>query len=79
MSRQTDLRYAELAKWFTYHSNTLPRENLAKRLDFLEKFCASALIVMAEMTRDIENLEGPRRKLYLPREIQVKGDVKQFG
>lgn len=79
MSRSTDEKFAEIAIWWNYHRKTLPRENLALRCDFLEKACNNLVMLMAMMTKDMEQLEGPRRKLFLPTGMRIEGDVRKFG
>lgn len=79
MSRRTDERFVELVKWWRFHRSTLPPEDLRKRCDFLETMCTNLLELFAMTTEDIEGLEGARRKLYLPRSVEVRGDVTRFG
>lgn len=82
----TDLvenRFAEIFKWYEYNKKLIPRENLAKRADFLQKTidCQFELMVlMLENIRTLEFKTGSRsERLYLPTGVTVNGDLTRFG
>lgn len=74
MSQKTDNQVAEVARWFLYHKGMIPPENLKARCEFLEKACHNLLNLCIAQAEDIQELEGFRRKLYLPTSVRMTGD-----
>lgn len=78
MTAQTENKMGDMAKWYFFHKGTLPRDDLRKRIEFLETVINNQLLIMTHMQEDIQKLEG-RRKLFVPSGVQINGSLKQFG
>ena len=78
MSAQTENKMAEVAKWYYFHKDTIPRDNLRARIEFLETVINNFLLVQTYIQEDVQKLEG-RRKLFIPSGVQVGGSLKRFG
>lgn len=79
MSGLLEDRLEDIYKWYRYNKGVIPEENVGKRLAFQQKTIDCLFELLAVATQDIQNLEGARRKLYLPRDVSVTGDVRRFG
>ncbi|MGI9489192.1 MAG: hypothetical protein ACR2RF_25555 [Geminicoccaceae bacterium] len=78
MSRQTEDKMGELAKWYYFHKDTLPRDDLRRRIEFLETVINNLLLLQTYTQEDVQKLEG-RRTLFVPSGVQINGSLKQFG
>jgi len=76
MAVEHELR--DFFQWYTYHKGTLPPGDLPKRVEFLEKTITNMAKVMAGMVEEIQQRRGSS-SLWLPRDLEVKGDVRRFG
>lgn len=72
-------RLADTAAWFFSRKDDLARDNLASRQDFLEKACWLLIEICALQTDRIHKLEGGKGQLWLPRGMEMRGDVRKFG
>lgn len=82
MSRESEQRLADWAKWF--HEHRLDGGDVHKKIQFLEKSVDGLLEMVCRCLEDIRDLEGrPRealgRKLWTPSGMTVAGDVRRFG
>lgn len=74
-------RLIETAVWFHRNKDHIPRNDLRKRIDFLEK----ALDIFLEMTAmivDRAQMNEGRAKsesLWLPKGVDASGDFTKFG
>lgn len=73
MSAETEDRVRDLVLWYFENRNRIPRQNLEKRLDFMDKAVKCALEVVAMQAKDIQELESrhPRNKLWLPTAVSL--------
>lgn len=79
MSSELDRAVMEKYTWYRYHRSTMPQENLQKRIDFLERVIKEQWDLLSIMATDLKLLEGPRRKLFLPRSIKMSGDPTRLN
>ena len=66
MSKLLEERLSDWVLWYNYHLKTLPKADLIKRCAFLEKSMTGALECLLIAAKDIKDLEGVRRQLYMP-------------
>ena len=59
-------RLADLALWFNYHKGEVSLDNLASRVDFLERTLWVQLEINALLLERLRKREGGAAKLYLP-------------
>jgi len=69
-------RIADTAAWFFANKGRIPLDNLASKQAFLEKAVWLLIEICALQTERIHELEGGKNLLWLPRGMQVKGDVR---
>lgn len=79
MSAILEDKLEDVYKWYLYNKSNVPPLDLKKRCDFQQKTIDCLFELMAILTQDMQNLEGARRQLYLPRSVSVSGDVREFG
>jgi len=74
-------RLIETAVWFHRNKDRIPRENLGKRLDFLEKSLDIHIELVAMLVDRMQLSEGrPKsRNLWIPNGMEVTGDLNKFG
>ena len=73
-------RLADTAAWFFANKDRIPLDNLASKQKFLEKTVWLLIEICALQTERIHELEGGKKGLlWLPRGMEVHGDVKKFG
>ena len=74
-------RLIETAVWFHRNKDRIPRENLEKRIDFLEKTLDIFLEMTAMLVDRAQLVEGRTKSesLWIPRGIDASGDVTKFG
>jgi len=74
-------RLADVAIWFYKNKSRVPVDNLAARQALLEKALWTLLETNALLTERIHELEAGRRgggRLWMPRGMKVKGDVRDY-
>jgi hypothetical protein len=81
MSQETEERLAEWAVWFHQNKKRIPPGNLAKQNLFLLKSVDGCLEVIAMLLKDVQLLEhrSPIGQLWLPKGMDVHGDITKFG
>lgn len=74
-------RLMDTAIWFHRNKDRVPREDLPKRLDFMEKTLDIFLEMVALATERLQGVEGrPKSEnLWLPGRMSVRGDLKRTG
>tara|TARA_Y100000310_G_C20656784_1_gene802385 strand:- start:1150 stop:1446 length:297 start_codon:yes stop_codon:yes gene_type:complete len=73
-------RLIQTAIWFHKNKGRIPRENLSKRVDFLELMLDITLEINAMLVQRMQRGEGRTdTPLWLPSGMQVSGDVRKFG
>lgn len=79
--KESDEAFQDWFKWFNYNKSCLPPMDLKKRCDFMEKALNGFVGVLALYVKDIQLLEQRSNpaQLYLPRGIDVSGDLTRFG
>lgn len=80
--RMLERRMSELAVWFYKNKGSISSDNLAGRQAFLEKAMWIQIEVMALLAERCQEVEAMRRgasSLWLPRNVNVNGSVKEFG
>lgn len=78
MSRQTDQKLEDLAKWYYEHRPIVQQYDLTKRIEFLETVIHNFLYLQTFVAEDIQKIEG-RSHLWMPNGVQASGDMKRFG
>ena len=73
MSAETEDACRDLVVWYFENRNRLPKDDLAKRLDFMDKAMKTSLGVIAMLLRDVQELEQrkPRPQIWLPSEVKL--------
>ena len=81
MSNLLDQRLTEWGLWFMENRTRVPPENIRKRQDFMDKAIQGLIECMAIAVKDIQELErrDPRKQLWLPKTVDVSGDLRKFG
>ena len=72
-------RLADTAAWFFANRGRIDKMNVIKKCEFLEKTCWLLIEMNALLTDRVHKLEGKSATLWLPRGMNAKGDVRQFG
>jgi hypothetical protein len=73
---------ADLAIWYYKNVNDIPRDNLAAKQAFFEKAFWCMLEVQALLLERNHELEAAKRgmsSLWLPKGLDVQGDLRKFG
>lgn len=79
MSRQTDQKLEEVAKWFYHHYGPMKEVyDMNKRVEFLEKIVENLLYLQTYVAEDLQKVEG-RHSLWTPGKVQMSGDLTRFG
>lgn len=71
-------RLADLTLWFYKNKSEIARDNLAARQAFLEKAFWTLLEVNALLLERTRENQGSTN-LWLPKGVQVNGDLRKFG
>lgn len=81
MSKETENRLEEIARWYYYNEKTIPVENLGKRMEFYQIAVSNLLELCVRQQEDIRRCEGRPKStnLWLPDGMKMAGDVKRFG
>lgn len=73
-------RLCDTAVWFIKNKDRVPKEDVHKRLEFLEKgfLCMLELFAMSlDRQQQVENRPGS--SLWLPNGLNARGDMTRFG
>jgi hypothetical protein len=80
---RTDLpferRLIDTAVWFHKNKDSIPRDDLTKRLDFMEKTFDIVIELMALSLDRVQQVERGSSQLFLPKGMSMKGNLKHFG
>lgn len=69
----------DVCKWYYHHCQTIPPENLHKRLEFQEVAIRNLINLMITLLEiEIEHVNG-NKNLLLPSHVDVSGDIRRFG
>lgn len=81
MSKEADQFVADLGKWYFEHKGQIPKDNLAKRIDFLETAIMNLVNCLTFLVRDNQALEQRAKSpsLYLPKGMSLRGDLTKLG
>ena len=74
MSKLLEERLSDWVVWYNHNLKTLPKQDVIKRAAFLEKAMIGALECLLIAAKDIKDLEGVRRQLYLPSGALLRDD-----
>ena len=74
--KNLEQRIADTAACFFANKDRITLDNLASKQKFLEKAVWLLIEICALQTERIHELEGGKNLLWLPRGMQVKGDVR---
>lgn len=74
MSKLLEQQLTDWTLWFNYNYKTLPKADLLKRVAFLEKALEGCLECLLIAAKDIKNVEGVRRQLYMPAGVSLLDD-----
>jgi|TARA_R100001530_G_scaffold30051_1_gene23611 hypothetical protein len=72
-------RLIDTAVWYHKNKDRIPRSNIEKRLEFLEKSFDIMIELMAMSVERHQNVEGHSNNLWLPQGMSMMGDIKEFG
>lgn len=78
MSRQTDQKLEELARWYYEHKTLVEAYDLVKRVEFLETVIHNLLYLQTFVAEDIQKIEN-RKHVWVPNGMRVTGDMTRFG
>lgn len=76
--QQLEQRLADTALWFHENKERIPKDDLRKRHEFLEKGFWCLLEINVLLLQRLREERGSKA-LYLPNSIAVAGDVRKFG
>ena len=68
----------EFFQWYKYHKDTLPPDDLKKRMEFLEKSITSMSKVLASVCEELAE-KRQKSRLVFPSGVSVRGDLTRFG
>jgi len=77
-NQQLEQRLADTALWFHENKDRIPRDDLRKREDFLEKGFWCLLEINVLLLQRLREERGSKM-LYLPAGISARGDMRKFG
>jgi hypothetical protein len=77
-NRPLEQRMADLSVWFYKNVDHIPRDNLAARQLFMEKAMWTMMEIQALLLERIRETTGSKG-LFIPRGINVEGNVREFG
>lgn len=78
MSQVLEDKLEDVYKWYLYNKSNLAAENVMGRLKFQDKTIDCLFELVAILTQDMQNMEGARRKLFLPSGVALVGETKEF-
>lgn len=75
MSRKTEQKLSDLAKWFVYNKSTIT--DVDKRSEFMEHAVMTMIIMFTHIIEDIQALERREKsEILLPSGIRFNKDVR---
>jgi len=74
VSKLLEEKLTEWTLWYNYNLKVLPKADLIKRAAFHEKAVTGALECLLIAARDIKELEGAKRQLFLPSGLTLVDD-----
>lgn len=79
--QQLERRVSDLTLWFYKNKDSIPPEDLQKRVDFLEKSIWILIEISALQADRIHELEDRSKSkvLFLPKGMRVEGSVREYG
>lgn len=80
-STSLEQRLSDTCKWFYQNRDRIPREDLIKRLEFIEKFIEIQIEIDAAIVERLQMSENRQKseRLWLPSGVNLSGDVRNFG
>jgi hypothetical protein len=73
-------RLIDTAVWYHKNKDTIPKSNVEKRVEFLEKTFDIFLELIAMQVERTQRVEGyGSDSLWLPKGMNYSGDLKDFG
>lgn len=80
-STSLEQRLGDTCKWFYQNRDRIPREDLIKRIEFLEKFVEIQIEISAALVERLQMSENRQKseRLWLPSGISMSGDARRFG
>tara|TARA_Y100000310_G_C20338230_1_gene648534 strand:- start:294 stop:590 length:297 start_codon:yes stop_codon:yes gene_type:complete len=74
-------RLIDTAVWYHKNKDRIPRSNVEKRLEFLEKTFDIFIEMMAMQVERVQQMEGysSSDSLWLPIGMSFDGDLKKYG
>ena len=81
IGKPLEKRLADLTVWFYRNRHNIPLDNLAAKQKFLETALWTSLEVNALLLERLHELEASKNgsNLWLPREVQIEGELSRFG
>ena len=80
-NRPLEQRLVDTCTWFYQNKDSIPKDNLGKRCEFMEKYIEISIELMASMVERLQMSENRQKsdRLWLPSGLNMSGDVKRFG
>lgn len=72
-------RLVEYAVWYHKNLRRIPEGDLAKRCRFLEVAMGGCLELIAMLAKEVKPELAKQRVLYIPKGVEVQGDLTRFG
>ena len=70
MSSKTEEKLKEAATWYYYHYKSIDKDNLQKRVEFMEKIVDNLFLLFTYVYEDVKKLEtGRTPPLILPHDF----------
>jgi hypothetical protein len=83
LSRQTEEKFNELAKWFNDFENYMGHPSIDKRMEALRKLQSNIMWLLTYVVEDIQSLEGRRGRggtgILLPGDHALDRDLRMGG
>lgn len=83
MSRQTEEKFNDLAKWFNDFEKYMGHPSIDKRMEALRKLQTNIMWLLTYVVEDIQVLEGRHGRggtgLLLPASAKLDRDLRQGG
>ena len=74
-------RLIDTAVWFHQNKDRIPVDNLGAKVEFLTKSLDIALELIAMLSERLHQAEHRQvsERLYLPKGVNISGDLRKFG
>lgn len=81
IGKPLEKRLADLVVWFYRNRHDIPLDNLAAKQKFLETTVWTQFEVIALLIERVHELEHARNgsHLWLPKGVNIEGDLSRFG